>query len=182
MSGFFGMVRQDGRTVEKEFLETVARELSVRGPDGTGVWSHRGAGGCYASLRTGPAKQSERQAVTLEDRYWLLGDVRLDGHCELLAQLSGEEEKSSKDLTNEELLLLVWRKWGAAGFQRLVGDFSVAIWDEQERCLWCARDFAGARPFYYALAGSVFCFSNTLQVLRRVPEVSSQLDEAFVGG
>lgn len=70
MSGFFGMLRLGGTAVEREFLDRIARELSFRGPDGTCVWTNRGAGGCFASMRTGPAKQSQRQAVTLDDRYW----------------------------------------------------------------------------------------------------------------
>jgi len=65
MSGFFGLVREDGKTVQREFLESVAKDLSFRGPDGTRAWTGRGAGGCYASMLTGPVRQSARQFVTL---------------------------------------------------------------------------------------------------------------------
>lgn len=181
MSGFFGLLRQDGETIERKLLEAVAQELSVRGPDGTGIWSLGGVGGCFTFLRTGPAKQSEQQAVKLGDRYWLTGDVRLDARRELLDQLFEGEGKLTQDLTNEELLLLAWSKWGAECLERVIGDFSFALWDEDEHCLWCARDFSGARPFYYALVGGVLCFSNTLQVLLKVPKVSAQLDDSFVG-
>jgi hypothetical protein len=35
--------------------------------------------------------------------------------------------------------------------------------------------------FYYAHVGQVFCFSNTLRILRLVQEVSRELDESFLG-
>jgi asparagine synthase (glutamine-hydrolysing) len=63
----------------------------------------------------------------------------------------------------------------------VIGDFSFALWDAQEQTLWCARDFLGPRPFYYGQANGLFCFSNTLDILRRVSELSRELDELFLG-
>ncbi len=40
--------------------------------------------------------------------------------------------------------------------------------------------FIGPRPFYYAHAGGIFYFSNTLGALRLMPQISSELDERFV--
>lgn len=70
---------------------------------------------------------------------------------------------------------------GPAYLQHVIGDFSFALWDAAEKTWWCARDFVGARPFYYAHVGAVCCFCNTLPILRRIPEVSGQLDELFLG-
>lgn len=43
------------------------------------------------------------------------------------------------------------------------------------------QGFHWPSTFFYAHVGGVFCFSNTLQILRAVPEISSELDEYFVG-
>lgn len=181
MSGFFGIVRQDGSTVEVCFLEAIAEELRFRGQDGTSVWTTDGIGGCFVRMQTGPARQAERQPVDLAGRYWLWGDMRLDGREELRRQLTESEPMLETDLSSEELFLLAWKEWGDAALAKVLGDFSLALWDANERTLWCARDFVGARPFYYGHVGSVFCFSNTLQILRRVPEISGDLDEDFLG-
>jgi asparagine synthase (glutamine-hydrolysing) len=181
MSGFFGIVRQDGKPIEERFLERVAEEFSFRGPDGKGVWTQASVGGCFAWMRTGPARQSSQQPVIWEDRYWLWGDLRLDGRHELQKQLTKNHRAVEADATSEELLLRAWAEWGDGSLDRVIGDFSFALWDAKEESLWCARDFVGARPFYYAQARGVFCFSNTLEILRSVPEVSGELDEAFLG-
>jgi asparagine synthase (glutamine-hydrolysing) len=181
VSGFFGILRLDEKPAESRVLERIAKEMSFRGPDGMNVCNLGRMAGCFALMRTGPAPQAPKQPVGWGDRFWLWGDIRLDARQELLEQLSAEDCVSAVKVTSEELLLRAWAKWGAASLERVIGDFSFALWDATEEVLWCARDFVGARPFYYAQAHGVFCFSNTLQLLRFVPEVSNELDESFLG-
>ena len=38
MSGFFGIVREDGQPVSERSLEEVAEALRFRGPDGVSIW------------------------------------------------------------------------------------------------------------------------------------------------
>lgn len=175
------MLRQDGKPVEERFLESIAEALSFRGPDGHNVWARANMGGCFALMRTGPAPQAAQQPVIWRDRYWLFGDVRLDGRRELLEQLGTIDHAAEAGSTSEELLLRAWERWGADSLERVIGDFSFALWDAREESLWCARDFVGPRPLYYANVRGVFCFSNTLEILRSVPEVSGELDEIFLG-
>lgn len=181
MSGFFGILREDGQPVSERFLQEIAEALRFRGPDGVSVWQEGGMGGCFAKMRTGPVAQAEQMPAGLGGPLRLWGDVRLDGRRELLEQLGQEGVKLREEAASEEYLLTAWRKWGADALGKVIGDFSVAVWDERTRTLWCARDFIGARPFYYANVGPIFCCSNTLDVLRLVPEVSNDLDETYLG-
>jgi len=112
---------------------------------------------------------------------WLLGDVRLDGREDLKRQLEWSDKSVSAKATDEELILRAWRRWGTDGLAKLNGDLSFALWDGTERHLWCLRDLMGARPFFYAQSAGTFYFSNTLEVLRQAPGVSSELDAQFIG-
>jgi asparagine synthase (glutamine-hydrolysing) len=179
VSGFFGMVREDGAQIDENLLHKIVEQMRFRGPDGLRVWSDKGIGGCFALMRTGPAPQAERQPVELGGRYRLWGDLRLDARGELLRQVASDAGGGS--VSSEELFLQAWQCWGEGALERITGDFSVALWDERERALWCARDFIGSRPFYYAQVGAVFCFSNTLEILKSVPQVRQELDEMYVG-
>jgi asparagine synthase (glutamine-hydrolysing) len=180
MSGFFGIVRSDGREVSPKLLRDVAEVLRFRGPNGQNIWQQQGAGASFAYLATGPAKQAIQQPVTAGEN-WMIGDVRLDARNRLIDQLHAKGNHPSPDPTDEELLLLAWQTWGDSSLRRILGDYSFALWDYSCRSLWCARDFVGPRPFYYAHTRGVFCFSNTLAALGAVPEVSSTLDEVFIG-
>jgi asparagine synthase (glutamine-hydrolysing) len=181
MSGFAGVVSGDGATPETGLLEQMAARMAFRGPDATQVSTQEGAGFCFTLLRTGPAPQMAKQPCSLDGRCWLLGDVRLDGREEVRLQLEQQGDAIHAEVTDEELILHAWRRWGEASFERLLGDFAFAIWDAKAKSLWCVRDLLGIRPFFYTHAGNRFFFSNMLEVLRLAPEVSAELDPAFVG-
>jgi asparagine synthase (glutamine-hydrolysing) len=180
VSGFFFMRRLDETPVEIHLLETIAKALTFRGPDGSDVWANGSAGGCFTWMQTDPAKQAAHQPAGLHSRFWLWGDIRLDAREELRSKIAENGQTPAPDLTGEELLLRAWRQQGEASLKRLLGDFSFVLWDATEQAVWCARDFVGARPFYYAHTEKLFCCSNTLDILPLVPEISRDLDEQFI--
>jgi len=180
MSGFFGLVRTDGTAVEPRFLEMIAQRLRFRGPEGSQTWAKDGLGACFAYLETGTRYQSRSQPLHLGGRYTLLGDVRLDARKEWIRELLEKGQGPIEEASDEELLLLAWSVWGEGVLAKLLGDFSFALWDASQQTLFCARDFCGARPFFYSWREGVFCHSNTLNVLRLAPEVSDALDEMYV--
>ncbi|MGH9677469.1 MAG: asparagine synthetase B family protein, partial [Candidatus Acidiferrum sp.] len=79
MSGFAGMVNGDGSPPDVRTLERMTARLAFRGPDAKQISVQQSAGFCFTLLRTGPAPQAETQPCSIDDRVWLLGDVRLDG-------------------------------------------------------------------------------------------------------
>jgi asparagine synthase (glutamine-hydrolysing) len=181
MSGFAGFVSASGDAADPRLLERMAARLAFRGPDATQIWSRGSAGFCFTLLRTGPAPQATEQPCTLDGRTWLLGDVRLDGREELRHELEQNDEPIPATATDEELILRAWRQWGEAGLAKLLGDFSFALWDATARRLRFVRDLIGARPLFYAQSADTFYFSNTLEVVRQAPGVSSKLDPQFIG-
>ncbi len=180
MSGFFGILRSDGAAIDQRWLSHLAAKLRFRGPDATNIWTQDGCGCSFAFMQTGPRRQAGRQPVTLDGRFFLLGHVRLDARDDLHRNLSEKLGALDHDATDEELLLLTWQQWGEGCLQHLLGDFSFALWDTMEKRLWCARDFIGAHPFFYAYVAGMFCFSNTLKILHEVPDVSREFDEIFL--
>jgi asparagine synthase (glutamine-hydrolysing) len=181
MSGFAGMICTGGAMPDPYLLERMAAGLGFRGPDFTQIWSQAGSGFCFTLLRSGPAPQSSEQPCSLDGRMWLLGDVRLDGREELQRELGWLDESVALNETDEELILRAWRQWGEEGLARLLGDFSFVLWDSAVRQLLCVRDLVGLRPFFFASSGEWFFFSNTLEVLRLAPGVSSTRDPQFIG-
>lgn len=180
MSGFAGIVCPGGGTPDAKLLERMVERLAFRGPDAKQVWTRPGAGFCFTFLRTGPSLQATSQPCTLDGRVWLLGDVRLDGRDDLWRALKRSGEAVEDAASDEELILRAWRQWGEEGLAKLFGDFSFALWDGSARDVRCWRDLLGTRPFYYAMFGEGFCFSNALEVMRLVPGISSVLDPEFI--
>jgi asparagine synthase (glutamine-hydrolysing) len=180
MSGFFGVFCSHGEEVSADLLRRAEARLQFRKPDEIFTKTDRGLGTCFARMDVATGRQAEMQPVWLGDRYALLGDVRLDAREELSEALQRREKFTARQTTDEELLLRAWATWGEAALEKLLGDFSFALWDRAEQVLWCARDFVGARPFFYAAFPGGVAFSNTLQCVREVREIGDDVDEIFI--
>ena len=74
------------------------------------------------------------------------------------------------------MLLEAYRHWGEECLERLSGMFAFAIWDEDRSVLFCARDRAGEKPFYYAVVGDSFVFASELKALLLWPGFRRELD------
>jgi asparagine synthase (glutamine-hydrolysing) len=179
VSGYFGMLRTDGETIQGGLLQRVAEVLCSRGSTREAIWSQGGVGTCFTYVDAEVVRRSVPQPVWLGSN-WIVGDIRLDARPELLRQLAMHGERLSYDTPSEELLLRDWHVWGSACLPRVLGDFSFALYDSKEQSLYCARDFIGARPLFYAHSRRNLCFSNSLAALRTVVEISGELDETFL--
>jgi asparagine synthase (glutamine-hydrolysing) len=65
------------------------------------------------------------------------------------------------------------------GLRDLIGDWSLALWDDPARCLILASDFAGVRPLYYSLDRTRVLWSSSLAGLVTASG-TSDLDERYV--
>jgi asparagine synthase (glutamine-hydrolysing) len=109
----------------------------------------------------------------------LVADARLDNREELIGALSLESAQARK-ITDGQLILQAYQTWGEACPGRLEGDFAFVVWDEQQKRLFCARDTAGVRPFYYYSSPKLFAFASEIKSLLRLPELQPGLNERKV--
>jgi asparagine synthase (glutamine-hydrolysing) len=154
------------------------RALAVYGPDRAGSWDGGAiALGCQLA-RLLPEDRYDRQPLTsIDGRFVLVGDVRLDNRPELALAL----DISIGDLAalaDVDLLLRAWIAWGKAGIPRLFGDFAFAVWDGRERCLTLVRDFPGSRPLFYHQGDGWVGFASMAKGLHALPGVPVAADKA----
>ena len=180
MSGIVGILRRDGGLVQRSLIESLTHALAFRGPDAGEVWAAGSVGFGHAMLRTTGESLGERQPASLDGRFWITADARIDCRAELETKLLSAGRKCRRGAPDSELILHAYAAWGEKCVEHLRGDFAFAIWDARERTLFCARDHFGLKPFYYADLGESFFFSNTLSCLRLLPEISEDLNEAAI--
>ena len=106
----------------------------------------------------------------------VFADARLDYRHELETKLGLDAAQN-----DEDLLLAAWRCWGKRCVDHLCGDFAFAIWDEQARSLFCARDHFGMRPLYYQHApGELVVTASDAREIFAVPEVPYAINRGRV--
>lgn len=180
MSGIVGIFGRDGAPVDRPLLRSLTHFLSFRGPDAREVWVEGQVGFGHTLLRTTNESLGERQPTSLDGRFTITADARIDCRAELLTALVNAGRKVRQVAPDSELILHAYAAWGEDCVEHLRGDFAFAIWDARRKALFCARDHFGIKPFYYAELGDTFIFSNTLDCVRLHPEVPDELNDSAI--
>jgi asparagine synthase (glutamine-hydrolysing) len=180
LSGFVCILHKDNAPVERALLQHLTDFLSFRGPDARELCLDGAVGMGHTLLRTTHESKSEQQPASLDGRYWIVADARLDAREELIAELQRAERGVHSQTPDCELILHSYAAWGARCVEKLLGDFAFAIWAAQKKQLFCARDHFGVKPLYYASIGSLVVVSNTLNCIRQHPTVSGRFNDLAI--
>jgi asparagine synthase (glutamine-hydrolysing) len=160
MSGIAGIYYLDGRPVERTDVERMVDSISHRGPDGSGVWTDGSVGFGHRMLWTTPESLHEKLPLTNKTGdLTITADARIDNRDELFSTLNFNG-RPRDTITDSELILAAYEKWGEKCPEKLLGDFSFTIWDKRNQKIYCARDPIGIKPFYYYFKEGKFRWSS----------------------
>ena len=109
----------------------------------------------------------------------LTADAIIDNRKELFDLLNISNEQSIK-ITDSELIMLSYQKWGKDSPKYLIGDFSFVIWDDKNQQIFCARDSIGTRTLYYYRALGKFAFSTLMKPLFCAINQKIELNERWI--
>lgn len=145
------------------------------------VIAHRGRG--EGEVRAdGPAAIGAIDGVASDGPMLAVADARLDNRAELAGLLGVD----LAPVSNAQLILAAYRRWGEDCASRLLGDFAFAIYDASRRRLYCARDCFGVRPFYLARQGDATWFASEPKALiagePRLRKISAECIANFLVG
>jgi len=162
-------------------VQPMIDRLAHRGSDRVSTWhSERIAFAQCCRWTTSESSQVDLPLHCSESDLTLVADARIDNRDDLIRLLE-DERYVDNSISDEELILLAYRRWGSVAPAKLLGDFSFAIWDEREKHLFCARDFAGVRPFYFAhLPGKLFAFGSEIKALLTENEIPADINDERV--
>ena len=151
---------------ERELL-AVREAMISRGPDGHGHWiSADGRTGlAHRRLAIIDLSDGAAQPMTSEDGRF---QIVFNGEIYNFRALREELEAKGHVFTTQsdtEVLLHLYRAEGAEMVNRLRGMYAFAIWDEQRRGMFCARDPFGIKPLYYADDGATVRVASQVKAL-----------------
>lgn len=101
---------------------------------------------------------------TPDQRYWMVFNGEIYNYREIAQELRNLGVNLSGQ-SDSEVLLQAFVVWGEACLQKFNGMFAFAIWDNQQKTLFCARDRIGIKPFYYTIVGDNFIFGSDIKTL-----------------
>jgi len=181
MCGITGFVTF--RPAEKAALEAQARKMSNamahRGPDGERVWADSEAGFATGHRRLSIVDLSEAGAqpmVSADGRYVICYNGEIYNAEDLRAELS-PFDIAYRGHSDTEVLLEAWCRWGPRKtLEKLIGMFTICMWDRKERRMWLVRDRLGIKPLYWGKFGDLLLFGSELKALREHPGWPVEVD------
>lgn len=181
MSAIAGAVLVDGREMSDGFLAKIAGAATKRGFDGVTRWYSGPAGMIRFAHATTPEAVGEVQPLVSDQSGAVICfDGRLDNRAELIALL-GARGATLKAAPDGEIALALFERTGDDFVKALVGDFAIAIWQPNDRRLFCARSPMGWRPLLWTFDGGRFAFATEPRALIVGLDMDRRLNEALIG-
>lgn len=181
MSGLAAVFNRDGRPVETGAIVKMLDAMAHRGPDGFHVWQHGDVALGHRMFHTTPESLKEIQPHRDETgALVLIFDGRIDNGAELRSLLD-EQGLRARDATDAEVALRSYQCWGEACVEKLLGDFSLALWDARAQTLLCARDAIGIKPLYYFDDGKAFVCASEIAGVLAYTGFDGRLNEGMIG-
>jgi asparagine synthase (glutamine-hydrolysing) len=146
MCGIAGIIGPDQR---EDQLRLMVSAQHHRGPDARGVYTSPVGTASLGHNRLSvidltPA--GHQPMSSWDGRCWVVFNGEIYNYLELRAELSDYPYRS---LTDTEVILAAYERWGEKCLDRFIGMFSFLLWDEGEQRLFAARDRFGVKPLYY---------------------------------
>ncbi|WP_282173010.1 lasso peptide isopeptide bond-forming cyclase [Cytobacillus firmus] len=180
MSAIAGIYNLNGEPVSIEQSSGMMKAFEKFPADDIQTWHQESIFlGCHAQWITPESIGEQLPFYDYQRQLAITADAIIDNREELFERLQIDREDRKK-ITDSQLILLAYHKWGEESPKFLVGDFAFMIWDEKERKMFGARDFSGARTLYYYRDNHRFGFSTTIQPLFSLPGVKKELNEQWL--
>lgn len=165
---------------EPAVLRQMVAAIAHRGPDDEGFYHSPNMPGPGALL--GHRRLSiidlggGHQPLSNEDgTVWIAFNGEIYNYRELQPPLE-RQGHVFRTASDTETIIHLYEQYGTDCVQHLRGMFAFAIWDENQRQLFLARDRLGKKPLVYRLESQRLLFASELKALLQVPGVPRTLD------
>lgn len=163
---------------EQGLIAKMVNSIGHRGPDNQGILELEKEQIALGHSRLSIIDHSIKSNQPLWDssrRHCIVFNGEIYNYKELRDSLEerGHKFESSGDA---EVLLNLYIEHGVGSLDKINGIFSLAVWSEEKKELFIARDHMGVKPLYYSEPDSGFVFSSELKSLLQDISVSRELD------
>lgn len=182
MSAIAVIYNLNKKTVERQQMQRLLDSLEHRGTDSQGMHIENNIGLGHRMRQVTPESLYEKLPMkSLEKSSVITCDARVDNRDELIRQMPFSNRRTA-EITDSEIILKAYERWGEDCASKLLGDFVFAIWDAKEQKLFCVRDSMGIKHFYYYYKpNEVFALASEIKALLCIQGIPKELNETNIG-
>ncbi len=177
MCGIFGSLGAGNYDERLKGAKRAINVLAHRGPDGEGLFITKDNKVILAHRRLAIIDpEYGKQPMHSEDGLLtVVFNGAIYNYLELRRDLISKGYPI-RSFSDTEVLLYAFREWGEDCVNRFLGMFSFAIWDNNTRSLFCARDRIGIKPFYFTCDDNQFTFASEIKAIISSGALSAEPD------
>lgn len=165
-------------TSSDEMLEKMTNTLSHRGPDGLGrkifktekAWIGLG----HRRLSIIDLTSSGEQPMQY-NHLWITFNGEVYNYNEIKRELELLNHKFISH-SDTEVILHAFEEWGIDCIRRFIGMFAFVIYDTINEEIYCVRDRAGVKPFFYYWHNDIFLFASELKAFHKHPSFKKEIN------
>lgn len=174
MCGIVGIHSKNSIEVQEKYVNKILTKQYHRGPDNSSKLTVDDITLGHNRLAIIDLNQNANQPfISNCGRYSIVFNGEIYNYLELKKELDYEFKTHS----DTEVLLSCYIKYAEKCIEKFNGMFSFAIYDKQEKTIFCARDRIGKKPFIYSEHTSGFYFASELSALFSIGIFSEEEDE-----
>ena len=145
-------------------LVRMASALFHRGPDEFGVYRDDQAGLAHARLSIIDLATGQQPMADENNTTWIVFNGEIFNYVELRAELValGHHFRTQSDT---EVIVHAYRAWGEAAFERMNGQWAVALWDAVAKRLVLSRDRVGICPLHLCEHAGHLYFASEVKAI-----------------
>lgn len=171
------------RSTNDDVLKKMTNILHHRGPDGDGHYIDKTPQAIAAlghrRLSIIDLSNAASQPMQYKDLY-VIFNGEIYNYAEIRNELS-EKGHAFKTHSDTEVILHAYEEWGDRCMDRFIGMFAIVLYDKIRQQLFCIRDRAGVKPFFWYFKNGHFIFASELKALHEHPGFVKELNTEVVG-
>jgi asparagine synthase (glutamine-hydrolysing) len=159
----------------ESLLRRMLSSIQYRGPDESGIYINNQAALGSVRLSIIDIQTGQQPLSSADGKYWIVFNGEIFNYVELKTDLKrlGYSFRTESDT---EVLLNAYLEYGSDCLNRLNGQFVFAIWNNENKELFLARDRVGIRPLFYTRVNNNFIFGSEIKTLFEHPDVKAEID------
>jgi len=166
----------EGRAEAGATLDRMCRVITHRGPDDQGTIIDGGVALGMRRLSIIDLAGGHQPISGCGGRATVVFNGEIYNYRELQEELEARGHHFHTH-SDTEAIVHAYEEYGPDCVQHLRGMFAFALWDQQERCLFIARDRVGKKPLYYTLTPEgTLVFGSELKSLLEHPQVKREIN------
>lgn len=180
ISGFYNSKEDFSlkQTFYQPILDQLCQVLKHRGPDGSGTYLSKHCGFAHTRLSIIDIDRGAQPMTRVLDshRFTIVYNGELYNTATLRDELTNKGACFQSHSDTEVILQgYIWE--GPNFVKKLDGIFAFAIYDEEKKSLFLARDYFGVKPLFYTTLGDTFLFTSEEKGFYCHPDFSPVIDK-----